>query len=135
MEKEFIPYEEAKALEELGFNKVLNLGADQVAYYEKRPQDTKVREIFCNTGYRVMFNESEYTLRPLYQQAFRWFREKHKLDLVERPFKDSFAFPQITYVKDVIRLSDGRIFKSERASYEEAELACLRKLIEICQEK
>ena len=62
MEKEFIPYEQALKLKELGFDKEC-----LKRYYEK--------ELVGNGGY---FPNS--IKAPLYQQAFRWFREKYRLD-------------------------------------------------------
>ena len=57
---------------------------------------------------------------PTFSQAFRWFREKYGLD--NAVLKDRFV---IETEEDLPNWYYG--FKS----YEEAELACLRKLIEI----
>jgi hypothetical protein len=77
MEKEFVPYEIALALKELGFDKPC------VAYFTKDFQTSKPYILVCEdklknqdvnkmSGYGVC-------LAPLYQQAFRWFREKYEL--------------------------------------------------------
>ena len=105
MEKEFIPYEQALELKELGFDEPC------LAYLKP---NVLTYEITIGE-----FNEFEYHSAPLYQQAFRWFREKYNLH-----------FP--------IAVSDGFWF-FERwrigvyKTYEEAELACLTKLIEIVE--
>jgi len=73
-------------------------------------------------------------LQPLlYQQAFRWFREEHKLRCVIDEETDGWNFtiyPYLTSDREQAFFSyDNQI------SYEEAELECLRKLIEIVKEK
>ena len=64
----------------------------------------------------------------LYQQAFRWFREKKQLfGFVEQITKKTFKF----FIKDY-RENKGLIFASYvYESYEDAELECLKKLFEI----
>jgi hypothetical protein len=64
----------------------------------------------------------------LYQQAFRWFREKKLLfGFVEQITKNTFKF----FIKDY-RENKGLVFASYvYDTYEEAELECLKKLFEI----
>ncbi len=108
--KDFIPYEQALALKELGFDEPC------FGYYNIDPQ------LKAPAFNMVKPFEHEWCLpAPLKQQAFRWFREKHGLH-----------FP--------IMMQDS-IWYFERFStkgfktYEEAEQACLDKLIEICKNK
>ena len=104
MEKEFVTYELAVKLKALGFDE------ECLSYYFN-----KQLSFGSKTAY------GEVVEAPLYQQAFRWFREKYNLH-----------FP--------IAVSDGFWF-FERwrigvyKTYEEAELACLTKLIEIVETK
>jgi hypothetical protein len=65
---------------------------------------------------------SENISAPTFSQAFRFFREKYKLSGI--PTHQSY---------DVWNLETGECFIEEYPieSYEEAELACLRHLIEI----
>ncbi len=63
MENEFIPYEEALALKELGFD------GYSLAYYE----DYDLKYVDFNIPYGGV-------AAPLYQQAFRWFQEKYNLE-------------------------------------------------------
>jgi len=69
MEKEFIPYEQALALKELGFNEPC------LGYYIelRNPQEGILTIDKCE-------NNIDGVLAPLYQQAFRWFREKCNLN-------------------------------------------------------
>ena len=120
MEKEFIPYKQALALKELGFN------PDVFKSY-----DTSVVNLdgqFLLDYYYNVKSVNEVKA-PLYQQAFRWFREKYGL------------FHSITeYNKDgslIIEISKDRveIFRKmtnfDFTEYRESELECLKKLIEI----
>ena len=61
---------------------------------------------------------------PLYQQAFRWFREKYILGhMINGIGYESF----IMNIGGMLHIFNPFDFKT----YEEAELACLKKLIEI----
>jgi hypothetical protein len=71
---------------------------------------------------------------PLYQQAFRWFREKYDL----HAYVDSMRLTTgETVYSYVIRITDGEESDDGKnwRTYEEAELACLKKLIEIVKAK
>ena len=75
---------------------------------------------------RDMNNGEGLIQLPLYQQAFRWFREKYKLHhCIQYSGKDYVA-----YTHDVNGMT-----KYSFDTYEEAELACLQKLIEIVKDK
>lgn len=65
-----------------------------------------------------------YTI-PLYQQAFRWFRDKHHLDSFIKP---SY---KLDTKKGYYFCFDGYVSSGYFKTYEEAEKACLDKLIEI----
>ena len=103
MNKEFIPYEEALTLKQLGF------------YYESV------------SGYSYPNSENLLAHAILYQQAFRFFREKYKLYSFIFVFDEGFAYE--TYKEGITQTNES--FKT----YEEAELACLKKLIEIVKNK
>ena len=121
--KEFVPYEQALALEELGFD------GNTFAYYT-------IADKRLVNGYSLSRNGFELKA-PLYQQAFRWFREKYNLfgciDL-------HVCSPSHWFIRiDKIDIND-YLYHSEDENiqyntYEEAELACLIKLIQIVKEK
>ena len=128
MESLFCPYEQALALKELGF--------DEPCILLYRGLDTQP---VCQMGYEFKTeknsdynDETNYWLTaPLYQQAFRWFREKynlipniHSIYTDETHIKIAFWFWFGNYEDD----SDDEVFYG---TYEEAELECLKKLIEI----
>jgi hypothetical protein len=99
MNKEFIPYEQALELKELGF----------LTY--KKDNDSGV------------IYKGDDIPSILYQQAFRWLREKYKLDgFVFNSGDGNYSF----------NISDNYFLNT---TYEEAELACIKKLIEIVKNK
>ena len=129
MEKEFIPYEEALAMKELGFDeKCLTYYFEDGTFSDAVEEDETaycgdIRFLNHKNSYE---EEGGYVSAPLYQQAFRWFREEYKL---EAPIRNNGLGK---YDFDVNH-SDwaGRVYDK----YEEAELACLKKLIEIVKEQ
>jgi hypothetical protein len=86
-------------------------------------------------------------LRPLYQQAFRWFREKHKLNGEVNYLPNVEKYGIIT--SDMAGMKPKDLSKKENFergkkvtnnfvkydTYEEAELACLEKMVEILKTK
>jgi len=115
MNKEFIPYEQALELKELGFNEFC------FGYYVGNELITSINDIFNTTEILIIS-------APLYQQAFRWFREKYNLlSYIDYCMTETFRY-NIVWDGSVISLSG-------YTTYEEAELACLKKLIEIVKNK
>lgn len=115
MKKEFVPYELALELKQLGFDEPC------FGYYNVDPQ---LKSPAFNMAKPF---EHEWCLpAPLYQQAFRWFREKYGFDITIQHNKKYVA---IAY------LSVKNFSIDEYCTYEEAELACLQKLIEIVKTK
>jgi hypothetical protein len=131
MNKEFIQYEQALALKELGFDEPC-FGY----YYTLNGKDWKFAE---KSEYYRLDNEINIggkfsLLAPTYSQAFRWFREKyglyHSIGLDNSLENDVNCDYQI--INHNQSISE---FKTDFKSYEEAELACLIKLIEIIKTK
>jgi len=125
----FIPYEQALALKELGFNKncLMSICIDGSNEYIK-----------ADFPKGENFNVFDlYVSLPVYQQAFRWFREKHELYSAIVPKK---CWPNnfVSGIEWYIEICGGNrdeIGPGGTYSYEEAELACLIKLIEIVKNK
>jgi hypothetical protein len=119
MEKEFIPYEQVLALKELGFDESC------LAFYDK---DLKL--IITGVA-KLRYAPKLYA--PLYQQVFRWFREKY--GYYYEIFVDddkTFGF-LISYFLEIGR--GDKPIQRKYNTYEEAEFECLKKLIEIVKEK
>jgi hypothetical protein len=121
MNKEFIPYQEAFELKQLKFNEPCF-----AYYYTLNGVDWKFAEKteFYNLDDEIVIGPKFSLLVPTYSQAFRWFREKHKLGAIVAQFGWGIEneFGQIIY-----DISDDET----PLCYEETELACLKKLIEI----
>lgn len=119
MENEFIPYDQALALKVQGFDEPC-LAWYQVGGSGLRPNATKVTLVTMHTN-----SNSEMVAAPLYQQAFRWFRER---ELYQEIQVDTTRHPKFAYR---IVNSFGAMTLSENLynSYEEAELECLKYLI------
>lgn len=109
MRKEFIPYEQALKLVELGFDVSEIMG---VLTLTENP----------SSAYSAI----------LWQQAFRFFREKYSMfHAVKIKPKDKGAF-YAGYVHTPTS-AFGESVGSNYNTYEEAELACLNKLIELIE--
>ena len=145
MNKEFIPYEQALELKELGF--------DGLHFGYWIPQ---IQGGFNISQHRL--NDDDI-IAPLYQQAFRWFRNQYmtKVSINERGdyiegnfFMLPLIFPNGYEIKLLKQSTSytivgGReipfyaepeaVYKETTESYESAELACLKKLIEIVKNK
>ncbi len=105
MKNEFVSYEQAVALKELGFKESC------LAFYNGKFLESSDYDFDCGTSKDIGL----CIVAPIYQQAFRWFREKYDL------------FISITHYENGYSINDLRRFDT----YEEAELACIKKLIEI----
>lgn len=130
MEKEFVPYIQALELKKLGFNEPC-LGG----YIRFRGSETF--ELAFYKYRNVDFNATSniYVSAPIFSQVFRWFREKYNVYAIILP---SYADDKVVKNRFFYEIADGNKLKQEleyHSSYEEAELACLEKLIEIVKTK
>jgi len=135
MEKEFIEYEQALALKELGFNEPCLQAYDKngMLYYGH-----KTDKLFTVLN----SNLSTQCSAPLYQQAFRWFREKYNLRgfIGFRPNVKQFdchVYDMSLSGKEYVKQRTMEEFNKDPkvGTYEEAELECLKKLIEIVKKQ
>ena len=131
MTKEFIPHEEALALKELGFDE------ECFGYYietkEWMPASYSKQETVYPSNKDLL---PDWVTAPLYQQAFRWFREKY--ELYQAVYADKRADDlTLLYKVHVYKLDEELSEYAYRwaITYEEAELECLKQLIKIVKEK
>jgi hypothetical protein len=114
--KDFVEYQEALELKGLGY-----------------PQNN----CFAWYAHDGLHHDSEYIegdftysccVAPTYSQAFRWFREQHNIhsyiDILKR-YNEKSLYDYVIVSDDIEE--DTRRWKT----YEDAELECLRELIEI----
>lgn len=127
MKNLFIPYEQAMTLKELGF--------DEPCFGCCFHNNKNVVE-YNSDG--VPFNHNNRKTRisaPLYQQAFDWLREKHKLhgeptscyklNAQNNPCGNEWQI----YTYELSKLEDGKCDEEVYVDYEIARLECLKKLI------
>ena len=139
MEKEFTPYEQALELKELGFNEPC------LAQYRKYDVGESTLDIgFSKNEIIMQFHKlSKFCSAPLYQQAFRWFRDKHSfigISTISNYSNDRYVFDIFQKGNEEIYFEGSDLSyrnngNKEYNTYEEAELACLIKLIEIVKTK
>lgn len=112
MEKEFVTYEQALALKELGFDEPC------FTHYLKK---ILLNNLVTVDTINSKFDNSRCSA-PLYQQAFRFFREKYNLSGL--PTHQSYEIWNLVTNECFIEVYPLNSFR-------ESELACLNKLIEI----
>lgn len=129
MEKEFIPYEQALVLKELGFKEPC------IGYWWNNKDFTEP-EFLLEYCEHVMDGNLK---RPTFSQAFRFFREKYELypqiNLHDRENKETWrttisilGLYDLAYNQNVSK-------EPYHKTYEEAELECLVKLIDIVKKQ
>ena len=121
MSKDFTPYQEALELKQLGFDE------DCFGYYFNK------QLLF---GARTSYGE--VVEAPLYQQAFRWFENNHSM------FIERIVTTTVNEILDIEYHIKSWKFNHITIEFnnpydcfdkKEAELACLKKLIEIVKNK
>ena len=126
---EFIPYEQALELKELGFDEPClafydGKGTEQI-YFNSHRNGSGDYEPFKKMERITWFGA------PLYQQAFRWFREKYSINSwIINAEDNNNAFKPFFRGNNI----DEHLVDFYN-TYEEAELARLKKLIEIAKNK
>ena len=128
MEKEFAPYEESLELKELEFDEKC------FAYYIE-PSVVELLSLEKNIHYQQCYQNTsglgKSCTTPTFSQAFRWFRKKHNIDgfVQIEPLNKKYGY--VTYDRE-----KGNYIESERKyTVEEAEIKCLKKLIQIVKNK
>ena len=127
MESLFCPYELALELKELGFDEI-SLFCYATAY-EGNPL-SHCPHLLLNSQLEGF--ENEPISAPLWQQAFRFFREKYGLHYIicKNIQMDGYGYREVILIP-YMEENENTIFKT----YEEAEVECLVKLIEIAKEQ
>jgi hypothetical protein len=141
MEKEFITYEEALELKGLGFNEPC------FGWFRSTLIPSNFTEYFLETEFGMNESPSDWVnsnfldkacSAPLYQQSFRWFREKQNLkpDVTHATSNGGYTYTIWKWN------FDNNVGKWERIgvinswmTYEEAQFECLKKLIDIVKKQ
>jgi len=138
LEKEFVPHEQALELKELGFNEPC------LAFYYNNPTNQLSEPLSTWAiveDYKNVFQISHVKCTaPTFSQAFRWFREKYgyvgyvktSFIIIKNEARHE-AFDAYEFI--VEHHTEFFVVGTKFKSYEEAETACLNKLIEIVKQK
>jgi hypothetical protein len=124
LEKEFITYEQALALKELEFDKPC------LAYWNYHTQELNYN------SHPSTFHSKDVIQLPLKQQVFRWFREKYEFYYHIFPLqitasdKTGYRYSWEIYNHTPEWIAEDRALLGS-LTYEEAENACIDKLIEL----
>jgi hypothetical protein len=124
LQKDFVPYELSLKMKQLGFD-------EPCMYYVDEQNNSFIYNFQTHPDEFIEWCGVTVISTPLFQQAFRWFREEHDLHYQLVPFfsdKESHAvdyYLAIAQHRPPIQVN----------TFEEAELECLIKLIEIVQNK
>jgi hypothetical protein len=123
MEKEFIPYTESLELKQLGFDEPC------FATYNDKGELRGADLLEFNKLIKQPFWSQNEASAPTFSQAFRWFRQKYKVRFfIQSGMSDLGEFFKVIF-------PDGEQRGMSYTTHEEAELACLKKLIEIVKTK
>jgi hypothetical protein len=155
MSKNFLSYERALVLKELGFNE------ECLGYYHEELGSSDLDLVIGKTSERfyemIRIPEHFDTLAPLHQQAFKFFREK-VLDYVRVGVNDvvpgpvtllglvhynKFEIHVIPHSRSYTNVHDEEIpsyitlfkFSGDAPTFEEAQEKCIDKMIEIHKNK
>ena len=124
MEKEFVTYEQALALKELGFDGK-TIGFYNSTYCMEEVLFGEFPE-FVNRN-----NDFELVSAPLKQQVFRWFREKHNWIGGIRQLSQSGN----GMIIGEFRKDEDNNFMMFAETYDKCENNCINELIEIAKQQ
>jgi hypothetical protein len=127
MKKEFVPFDLSLRLKELGFDE------PHFGLYGKSEAN-----LYKVIGDKFdVVDDIHFIKAPTYSQAFRWFREKRGIEgFLHKAIEGTYYF-----VIKRIGNNESNMYEFIKTppknvdTYEEAELACLEKLIKIIENK
>lgn len=135
MKDQFVPYELAVKLKELGFDEEC-FGC---SYRDTPDQKSSLNIYFAKQPINnSSLKEDKGIALPLWQQAFDWFREKHNLDSYVRKITYREWKLEINYILQNDSKEEWekyKKFQDYKEAYEEARKACLEELIKILEER
>jgi hypothetical protein len=127
MEEHFVNYNQALALRELGFDEPCFGFYDDI--------DKQFYQIHSQAS--IINNVKNISKSPLKSQVFKWFRDEYKIEAVVACYYSKIlgiSYEERQYHCHIVR--DGITTKGPKfKTYEEAESACIDKLIELVKEK
>ena len=133
MEKEFVPYELSLRMKQLGFDEPC------LGYYTHNEKlcsygsnEINIEYLFCT--HKDIYKT--YSLAPTFSQAFRWLLDKHYLYGIVLPtLTMNWTFKTMTVVEGMVEVPPYiHVDANDYSTREDAELECLKKLIEIVEQ-
>jgi hypothetical protein len=130
IESLFVPYQIALDMKSIGF--------DEPCFSYYLEDGTRIPASYSWEGTVYPSNADllpEWCTAPTFSQAFKWFRKQYKMDSV---IIRSFSMTNSYHYNIIIDQDYGNDLQSTsipNRTYEQAELECLKKLIEIIKEK
>lgn len=119
----FVPYKEAKEMMNLGFNEYC------ITTYLNGELQTGINDLFWFQHSLRSHPTQEFVSAPLYVQAFQFFREEYNLKGYIEPVEYTDGTPETYHWCIYNKFNSGY----DQLTYKQAELECLRKLIELCK--
>ena len=132
LKNEFVPYEQALALKELGFDEPC------FGHYQQEWDDDEINEL--EPSLHMIFSKQhqhafQVCTAPTFSQSFRWFKEKYNL-IPDIQYYGNWNFEIFRIGEFAEPMDDVNVdYTFKGGTYEESELECLKKLIEIVKEK
>ena len=134
-DKEFVPYQPSLDMKELGFD-------EPCVYYVDKNNESYIYNFETHPDEFIEWCGVNVIPTPTFSQAFRWFRKKHNLH-AEPYTADMGAIEYCFQIRDLYSeryiydnfVGAGSSYMGTFNTPEEAELACLIKLIELVKNK
>ena len=126
MEEQFIPYEQALKLEELGFDEECLAYQNNTLIIYDNEEFSKNSQFVGNT-----------VAIPLWQQVIDWLREKHKINIYPEPTYSltEYSFKVITVHGKSKKQEYWDGMGKTYNTYQEAREQAILKAIELCKSK
>lgn len=128
MEKYFVNYNQSLALKELGFEKPC------IATYTEGAIGKGNDLQWFVSPLEGVNKDFTFVAAPLKSQVFEWFREKHNLISCVRTISYGCAIDEQEFYYEIVSVRGVESYEIYN-KYEEAESACIDKLIELCHDK
>ena len=135
MDKYFVPYEQALALKELGFDEpcLAWYPVHEVLLFMGMKLGSTTPDFVTQNSPWIQSEKIKTCIAPTFSQAFGWFRENFHIH-GEPFYKGGLTKETSWYDYKIYSNIDWEEDKIQYKTYEEAELECLKKLIEIVKE-
>jgi hypothetical protein len=124
MTSHFVTYNQALALKEFGFE-------EQCASYFVNERHLKIPHHVYEKNSKL---KKGWCLAPLRQQALKWFRYNHNLISCIRTMSYGCTIDEQEFYYEIVSVRGVASYEIYD-NYEEAESACIDKLIELIKEK